>query len=80
MLLSISEWFSNVVDKGKQVILTTHSLEAARMIAGIGGEKAKIYLTSLNNGVFKAKELTLKEVEDLLKAGIDVRVAEPLLL
>ena len=80
MLLSVAEWFSNVVDKGKQVILTTHSLEAARMIAGIGGEKAKIYLTSLNNGVFKAKELTLKEVEDLLKAGIDVRVAEPLLL
>ena len=80
MLLRVSQWLSDIVDRGRQVILATHSLEAARTVAGMAKERAKIYLTSLNDGIFKAKELTLEEVEELLKAGIDVRVAETLLL
>jgi len=80
MLLRVSQWLSDIVDSGRQVILATHSLEAARIVAGMAEEEAKIYLTSLNDGIFKAKELTLEEVEELLKAGIDVRVAETLLL
>jgi len=80
MLLSIAEWFFDIVENGNQVIFTTHSLEAARTIASLNEEKAKIYLTSLEKGNLKVKSLELKEMEDYLEAGIDVRVAEPLLL
>ena len=55
-------------------------MEAARTIAGINEEKAAIYLTSLEKGTLKTKKLTLKEIEEFSEAGIDVRVAEPLLL
>jgi len=80
VLLKISEWFSDIVKEGKQVVLTTHSLEAVRTIASLNEEKAKIYLTSLKKGVLETKGLTLGEFEELLKAGVDLRVAEPLLL
>lgn len=80
VLLKLSEWFSNIINEGGQVILTTHSLEAARTIASLSEEKARISLTFLKDGLLKVKELTLNEVDDLLKAGVDVRVAEPLLL
>ena len=80
MLLSIAEWFFDIVENGNQVIITTHSLEAARTIASLNEEKTAIYLTSLEDNVLKAKRLTLKDMEDFLEAGIDVRVAEPLLL
>ena len=55
-------------------------MEAARTVAGMAEKRAKIYLTSLNDGIFKAKELTLEKVEELLEAGIDVRVAETLIV
>lgn len=80
MLLSIAEWFFDLVENGNQVIFTTHSLEAARTIASLNEEKAAIYLTSLEKNNLKAKSLTLKDMEEFLEAGIDVRVAEPFLL
>ncbi|KAF5417987.1 MAG: hypothetical protein C5S38_00460 [Candidatus Methanophagaceae archaeon] len=80
MLLSIAEWFFDIVQNGDQVIITTHSLEPARTIASLNEEKTAIYLTSLQDNILKAKRLTLKDMEDFLEAGIDVRVAEPLLL
>jgi predicted ATPase len=80
MLLSIAEWFYDIMESGNQVIITTHSLEAARTIAGLNEEKAAIYLTSLEKSTLKTKRLTLKEMEEFSEAGIDVRVAEPLLL
>jgi len=80
MLLSIAEWFFDIVENGNQVIITTHSLEAARTIASLNEEKTAIYLTSLEDNVLKAKRLTLKDMDEFLEAGIDVRVAEPLLL
>jgi predicted ATPase len=80
MTLSIANWFSDLIEKGNQIVLTTHSLEAARTIASLNEEKARIYLTALDKNIFKTKSLALEEVEDLLKAGIDIRVAEPMLL
>jgi ABC-type branched-subunit amino acid transport system ATPase component len=80
MLLSIAEWFYDIVENGNQVIITTHSLEAARTIASLNEEKTAIYLTSLEKGNLKTKKLDLKEMEEYLDAGVDVRVAEPLLL
>jgi len=80
MLLNIAGWFFDIVEDDNQIIITTHSLEAARTIAGINKEKTAIYLTSLEKGALKTKKLTLKEIEEFSEAGIDVRVAEPLLL
>ena len=80
MLLNIAGWFFDIAEDDNQVIITTHSLEAARTIAGINEEKTAIYLTSLEKGALKTKKLTLKEIEEFSEAGIDVRVAEPLLL
>jgi len=79
MLSSVAGWFSDLVNENIQVIISTHSLEAARTIAA-AEEKAQICLLSLEENVLKVKRLTLKEVDDMLDAGIDVRVAEPLLL
>jgi len=80
ILLRIAEWFYDITAANKQVVLTTHSLEAARTIAGFSEEIARIYLLSLEDGVLKTREMKLEDVEELLKAGVDVRVAEPLLL
>jgi AAA15 family ATPase/GTPase len=80
IIISIADWFSDLLEEGKQIIVTTHSIEAARMIASFSEDKAGIYLTSLEDRVIKTKKRTLKEVEELLEAGIDMRMAEPLLL
>lgn len=80
MLLSIAEWFFDILEKGDQVIVTTHSLEAARTIAGVNEEKTAIYLTALEKGTLKTRQFTLQEIEEYLEAGIDARVAEPILL
>ncbi|MGB9896078.1 MAG: ATP-dependent nuclease [Thermoproteota archaeon] len=78
ILNNIAEWLSNLVSNGVQVVLTTHSLEATRIIASLN-EKSKIYLTSLEEGSLKSKTLSLEEVEEFLNAGVDVRMVESLL-
>ncbi|MCP8309393.1 MAG: ATP-binding protein, partial [archaeon] len=44
ILSSISEWFYDLLEDGRQVILTTHSIEATKIIAGLNEEKTWIYL------------------------------------
>jgi len=73
MLIRIAEWFSELVENGVQVVVTTHSLEAVRILAEFN-RNATIYITSLENGVLKTKKLTIDDVENLLSAGIDIRM------
>jgi len=80
MLLNAAGWIFDIIESGNQAIITTHSLEAVKTIAGMVEENTAIYLISLEKGTLKTKKLTLKEIEKFSKAGIDVRVAEPLLL
>lgn len=80
ILVYIADWFSQLLKEGKQVVLSTHSLEAAKVIAGVNEEKTGIYLTSLEDYHFKAKKLTLSKVEKLQESGIDARTAEALYL
>ena len=80
MLMAVAEWFSDLVEKGDQVILTTHSLEATRVIASMAGDKCSICLTSLENGVLNSRKLSLAEVEKLLEAGVDIRSTAGLLV
>ena len=80
MLIRVAEWFADLVDEGKQVVVATHSLDAVRTIASLNEEVARIYLTSVENGILNTKALTLDDVEELLKAGIDIRLAESVIL
>jgi len=80
ILRHIAEWFTDLLNHGKQVVLSTHSLEAVKVIAGVNEEESRIYLTSLEGSIFKTKKLTLSDLENLEKAGIDPRTAEAFLL
>lgn len=80
ILTILAEWFSDLVKKGKQVIISTHSIEAARVIAGINEEETRVCLCSLINSKLETKLLSLDQLEELEKAGIDARTAEALLL
>jgi len=80
ILLDVGTWFSKLIEEGKQVICTTHSLEAVRTLAGLNEEKVEIVLTFLEDGILKTRKLSLVELEDFIKAGIDVRVAEKFLI
>lgn len=80
MLLHLAEWISVLLSRRKQIIISTHSLEAARLIAGVNEEKTRICVTSLDDSILKTKSLTLEELQELKKAGIDARTAEAMLL
>lgn len=80
ILLDLSMWFLDLIERGRQVVLASHSLEAVEIIARQSEDKAKIYLTSIIDGRLKVREITLDEVEELRMAGIDVRTMEALLI
>ena len=81
ILLKISDWFADLIDEGKQIILTTHSLEAAKIVCStVDPEKTRILLLNLEKNVLNKKELTLEELKNFLKSGIDVRVTGSMLL
>ncbi|RLE49294.1 MAG: hypothetical protein DRJ31_05460 [Candidatus Methanomethylicota archaeon] len=80
-LVESSLWLTELVEKGTQVVVSTHSLEALRCLAKtavehVGEEYVSITLLSLVNGELKAKKMSLEEVEKLQAAGVDVRMAE----
>ena len=79
MLLAIGEWLSKLVEEKTQVVVSTHSLEAVRVIASLV-KGTRICLTSLEDGVLKVKHLTLDEIEELRTAGIDVRASAEVLI
>lgn len=82
-LIYLSQWLAGLVEQGAQVVVATHSREAAKLLAGAveeAGQKARIMLLALREGVLKHKVLTLDEVETLELAGVDVRMAEDFLL
>ena len=84
MLLHLAGWLARRVSDGVQVVLSTHSLEAAETIASaaeeVAGGEAYIHLLSLRDGVLRARSMSVDEVERYRRAGIDVRVGEGLLL
>ena len=82
-LIYISQWMAELVEQGAQVVVATHSREAAKLIAGAAeeaGQEARIVLLALRNGVLEHKALSLDDVEALEQAGVDVRMAEGLII
>jgi len=66
-------WLSDLVELGKQVVVSTHSVEAARLILKLAPQATLVRL-ELKNGTLEAKRLTVEELEKLEELGVDVRV------
>jgi len=82
MFANIAEWLTGT---GATVVLTTHSLEFAEIMLDVArdvlnDENAKAILISLSGGILKSRTFTYQELEDLKKAGVDVRLGEGLLV
>jgi hypothetical protein len=79
LLSHITEWFADLVEEGKQVIVSTHSLEVVEKIISYVND-ATVLLTSLRDGKLRARRVKPDELEEWAKAGIDPRYAEVFLL
>ncbi len=79
MLIRIGEWFSELIENGVQIVVSTHSLEAVKILSEFN-RNAVIYLTSLDDGILEKRKLSIEEIDNLLSAGIDVRLADSMLL
>jgi predicted ATPase len=79
LLTHVAEWFADLVEEGKQVIVSTHSLEVVEKIIAFV-EDATVLLTSLRDGKLKVRRVKPDELEEWAKAGIDPRYAEVFLL
>jgi AAA15 family ATPase/GTPase len=79
LLSHITEWFADLVEEGKQVIMSTHSLEVVEKIISYVND-ATVLLTSLRDGKLRARRVKPDELEEWAKAGIDPRFAEVFLL
>jgi hypothetical protein len=79
LLSHITEWFADLVEEGKQVIVSTHSLEVVEKIISYVND-ATVLLTSLRDGKLRVRKVKPDELEEWAKAGIDPRYAEVFLL
>jgi energy-coupling factor transporter ATP-binding protein EcfA2 len=79
LLSHITEWFADLVEEGKQVIVSTHSLEVVEKIISYVND-ATVLLTSLRDGKLRVRRVKSDELEEWAKAGIDPRYAEVFLL
>ena len=79
LLSHVAEWFADLVDEGKQVVVSTHSLEAVETLTTFV-EDATVLLTSLKDGILTARKIKLDELQSLARLGVDPRMAESFLL
>ena len=81
LLMRTTRWFSEILEGGTRLVISTHSLEAAEYIAKTLEEhKPQIILLALRNGILSTKTLTPEELEEVEKAGVDPRIAEGVLI
>ena len=82
-LIYLAQWMANLVEQGIQVVVATHSREAAEILMGAAeeaGQEARAVLLALRNGILKSKVLTLDDVRKYREAGVDIRMAEGYIL
>ncbi len=65
-------WLAELVDHGKQVVVTTHSLEAATTIADMCDD-ARIVRLTLRDGRLATEYYSAEDVDKLKSLGVDVR-------
>lgn len=76
LAMRVAGWIADL--DGVHVVMTTHSLEFASAVAGIAGGEA--VLLALVDGELRSKRFSADGLEELGRAGIDVRLAEGFLL
>jgi hypothetical protein len=79
LLSRVAEWFADLVEEGKQVVVSTHSLEAVETVTTFV-EDATVLLTSLKDGELRTRTIKPDELEGLKGLGVDPRMAETFLL
>ena len=79
LLSHVAGWFADLVEEGKQVVVSTHSLEAVEKITTYV-EDATVLLTSLRDGKLRGRKVKLDELREWAEAGIDPRYGEVFLL
>jgi predicted ATP-dependent endonuclease of OLD family len=81
LLMHTTRWFSDILGSGTRLVISTHSLEEAEFIAEtLEEQRPEIILLALREGILSTKHLTLEELKEVEKAGIDPRMAEGVLL
>jgi predicted ATP-dependent endonuclease of OLD family len=79
MILNIANWFADLIEQDKQIIITTHSLETVKIISGII-KNSSIVLMNLKDGILESKNMNFEEFNNITKKGIDPRVSERFLI
>ena len=79
LLSHVAEWFADLVEEGRQVVVSTHSLEVTDTLTTFVKD-ATVLLTSLKDGKLKARKIKPDELREWSEAGIDPRLAESFLL
>jgi len=79
LLSHVAEWFADLVDEGRQVVVSTHSLEAVKTLTTFV-EDATVLVTLLRDGVLKWMRVKPDKLRKWSRAGIDPRYAEVFLL
>lgn len=74
ILSDLSVWFNELISNNKQIVVTTHSIETAKILSSINEENAIIYLISNEDGLLQYKKYTYDELINLDSAGIDIRL------
>jgi len=72
-LQALALWFSELAEKGVQVVVSTHSLDAAFLVAELC-EGASFLKLSLSKGVLGAIRYSAEELEGLRSRGLDIRM------
>ncbi|MHC1579095.1 MAG: AAA family ATPase [Candidatus Alkanophagales archaeon] len=81
LLTLLTSWLEDVLERGTRVVLSTHSLEAAKFVADVLKDyDPQITLLTLHDGVLKTRNLKPEEVEGLEAAGLDVRLGADVLV
>ncbi len=73
LLIYVVNKLVDAVENGKQVVVTTHSIEAVKTITGLY-DKAKCAKLCLDNGFLKIEYFNRDSIEELEKLGVDIRV------
>lgn len=72
-LQALALWFSELVEAGVQVVVSTHSLDAAILIAELCEQAAFVKL-SLARGVLGATTFSAEDFHELRARGLDIRI------
>ncbi len=81
LLVHVARWLGNVLGNNTIVIVTTHSIEAVKIISDtLIDYEPRTILLSLRDGVLKAKYFKLGEIDNLERLGLDIRAMESVLI